>query len=237
LIDQLFTELSVPFFWLSLGKIIWIDMLLSGDNALVIAMACRALPKRQRVAGIILGAGAAVAMRIAFTGVIAELMAMPYLKLIGGLLLMFVAIKLLAQDDDDGAERDPAGSLFAAIRMVVIADIVMSLDNMIAVAAAANGSIMLLAIGLMISIPLVVTGATLIVALLNRFPFLIGAGAGLLGWISGEVIVSDQFVIDHFPLHAPSHEDQLFVAIVCTALVLCIGYAWKEHRRSHHEVA
>src|SRR5436309_3883686 len=179
-----------PAFWLAVGKIIWINVLLSGDNALVIALACRGLHPRQRLWGMILGAAAAVVLRIIFTGIVATLMALPYLKLIGGLALIVIAAKLLVPEDEDD-DVQSASHLWAAVQIVVVADIVMSLDNVIAVAAAANGSVPLLVLGLAISIPLIVAGAALIMAVLNRLPILVWAGAALLGWIAGEVIATD----------------------------------------------
>src|SRR5258708_35977571 len=180
-----------PAFWVAVGKIIWINVLLSGDNALVIALACRGLQPRQRFWGMILGAGAAVVLRIIFTGVEAALMALPYLKLIGGLALLVIAAKLLVPDEEGEDGVKSASHLWAAVQIVVVADIVMSLDNVIAVAAAANGSVPLLILGLAISIPLIVAGAALIMALLNRLPILVWAGVALLGWIAGDVIATD----------------------------------------------
>jgi YjbE family integral membrane protein len=178
-------------YWLAVLKIIWIDVLLSGDNALVIALACRSLPPRQRVWGMALGAGAAVLLRIIFAGLITTLMTVPYLKLAGGLALLVIAAKLLAPEKDSEDEVGAASSLFQAVRLIVAADVVMSLDNVIAIAAAADGSIALLVFGLMVSIPLIVTGAALIMAVLDRLPVLVWAGAGLLGWIAGHVIATD----------------------------------------------
>jgi YjbE family integral membrane protein len=187
-------EVVEPTFWVAVGKIIWINILLSGDNALVIAMACRGLRPRHRAWGMVLGAGAAVVLRIIFTGVVATLMELPYLKLVGGLALLVIAAKLLVPDNESEDDVDTASHLLAAIQIVVIADIVMSLDNVIAVAAAANGSVPLLILGLAISIPLIVAGAALIMALLTRLPILVWAGAALLGWIAGEVIATDPAV-------------------------------------------
>src|SRR5712672_4703289 len=161
-----------PAFWVAVGKIIWINVLLSGDNALVIALACRGLAPRQRLWGMIFGAGAAVILRIIFTGIVASLMELPYLKLVGGLALIVIAAKLLVPEEADEDSVKSASHLWAAIQIVVVADIVMSLDNVIAVAAAANGSVPLLVLGLAISIPLIVAGAALIMALLTRLPIL-----------------------------------------------------------------
>ncbi|MGY3292246.1 YjbE family integral membrane protein [Bradyrhizobium sp. LM3.6] len=188
---QFRNEMAEPTFWVAVGKIIWINILLSGDNALVIALACRGLKPRHRLWGMIFGAGAAVLLRIIFTGIVASLMELPYLKLVGGLALIVIAAKLLVpeQEDEDGVES--ASHLWQAVQIVVVADIVMSLDNVIAVAAAANGSVPLLVLGLAISVPLIVAGAALIMALLTKLPVLVWAGAALLGWIAGEVIATE----------------------------------------------
>jgi YjbE family integral membrane protein len=188
------TEMQQPAFWVAVGKIIWINVLLSGDNALVIALACRGLAPQQRLWGMVFGAAAAVILRIIFTGIVATLMALPYLKLVGGLALLVIAAKLLVPEEEDEEGVKSASHLWAAIQIVVVADIVMSLDNVIAVAAAANGSVPLLVLGLAISIPLIVAGAALIMALLTRLPILVWAGAALLGWIAGEVIATDPAV-------------------------------------------
>src|SRR6202140_1953081 len=182
-----------PAFWVAVGKIIWINVLLSGDNALVIAMACRGLRGRHRMWGMVIGAGIAVVLLIAFTGIVATLLSLPYLKLVGGIALFVIAAKLLVPEE--GGDDVAAGtSLWHAIRIVVIADIVMSLDNVIAVAAAANGQLSLLILGLAVSIPMIVAGAALIMLVLDRFPILVWLGATLLGWIAGDVIETDPAV-------------------------------------------
>jgi YjbE family integral membrane protein len=186
-------DMQSPAFWLAVGKIIWINVLLSGDNALVIAMACRGLVGRQRLWGMVIGAGIAVVLLILFTGIVARLMVLPYLKLVGGIALLVIAAKLLVPEDE-GDDVTAGTSLWHAIRIVVIADIVMSLDNVIAVAAAANGQISLLILGLAISIPMIIAGAALIMMVLDRFPILVWLGATLLGWIAGEVIATDPAV-------------------------------------------
>jgi YjbE family integral membrane protein len=190
---QIKTDMQTPAFWLALGKIIWINVLLSGDNALVIAMACRGLHGRHRLWGMIIGAGIAVILLIVFTGVVATLMALPYLKLVGGIALIVIAAKLLVPEDEDD-EIAAGTTLWHAIRIVVIADIIMSLDNVIAVAAAANGQLPLLVLGLAVSIPMIIAGAALIMLVLDRFPVLVWFGAVLLGWIAGDVIESDPAV-------------------------------------------
>src|SRR6202023_601333 len=187
---QIQIDMQTPAFWLAVGKIIWINVLLSGDNALVIAMACRGLAGRQRLWGMVIGAGIAVVLLISFTGIVAKLMVLPYLKLVGGLALLAIAAKLLVPEDE-GDDVTAGTSLWHAIRIVVIADIVMSLDNVIAVAAAANGQLSLLILGLAVSIPMIIAGAALIMLVLDRFPVLVWLGAMLLGWIAGDVIASD----------------------------------------------
>jgi YjbE family integral membrane protein len=165
--SEIHTDIHRPAFWLAIGKIIWINVLLSGDNALVIAMACRGLHGRHRLWGMVIGAGIAVVLLIAFTGIVAELMVLPYLKLAGGLALLVIAAKLLVPEDED--EEIAAGTtLWHAVRIVVIADIIMSLDNVIAVAAAANGQLSLLILGLAVSIPMIIAGAALIMLVLDR---------------------------------------------------------------------
>jgi YjbE family integral membrane protein len=177
-------------FWLALLQIIGINIILSGDNAVVIALACRNLPPKQQKWGIILGAGAAVVLRVIFTIFIVYLMTVPYLKFIGGLLLFWIGYKLLMPQDDHG-EVDAGSNLMAAVRIVLIADAVMSLDNVLAVAAAAKGSLLLLVVGLVISVPLVVYGATLLITLINRWPVIIPGGAALIGYIGAEVMITD----------------------------------------------
>jgi YjbE family integral membrane protein len=249
---QFNAEMQQPAFWLAVGKIIWINVLLSGDNARVIALACRGLQPQQRLWGMIFGAGAAVVLRIIFTGIVATLMALPYLKLVGGLALIVIAAKLLVPEDEDG-DVQSASHLWAAVQIVVVADIVMSLDNVIAVAAAANGSVPLLVLGLAISVPLIVAGAALIMALLSRLPILVWAGAALLGWIAGDVIATDPAVSP--ALHrlfdgptgagldslfarlgaAPGHGGEIVCALIGVIVVLVAGMWWRKRRLRHAE--
>ncbi|MBK5959959.1 hypothetical protein CCR97_17370 [Rhodoplanes elegans] len=227
-------EMAAPSFWVAVGKIIWINILLSGDNAVVIAMACRSLPPKQRFWGMILGAGVAVGLRILFTIIIASLMTMPYLKIAGGLALFYIACKLLVPDDSHG-EVEAADHLWRAVRMVAIADIVMSLDNVIAIAAAAGGSLLLLVFGLAVSVPLIIAGAALIMGLLDRFPILIWAGAALLGWITGEVLATDPAVepllVARFGTEG-AHQVELAAAAVCAVLVLVVGGLWRRSKQA-----
>jgi YjbE family integral membrane protein len=254
---QFKTDMQTPSFWLAVGKIIWINVLLSGDNALVIALACRGLHPRQRVWGMVIGAGIAVVLLILFTGIVATLMVLPYLKLIGGLALLAIAAKLLVPEDggDDVAEGT---SLWHAVRIVVIADIVMSLDNVIAVAAAANGQLPLLVLGLAVSIPMIIAGAALIMMILDRMPILVWLGAALLGWIGGDVIATDPAIapqlrklldgdvslnidttssmfgfVKHLKLDGEI--DELVLAVLGATIVLVVGSIWR--RRKLQEIA
>jgi len=180
-----------PDFWIGLLKIIWINIILSGDNAVVIALAARSLPEHQQKKAILFGSGAAVVLRIVLTVVAAKLLALSYLQIIGGLLLLWIGTQLLGGEDDSDDGHGQNHGLWVAIRTILIADLVMSLDNVIAVAAAAKGSMMLLILGLAISIPLVVFGSKLMIKLMDRFPIIITLGAALIGWVGGETIVSD----------------------------------------------
>src|ERR1039458_5889049 len=176
-------------------EIIWIDLILSGDNAIVIALACRALPARQRTYGIALVSGAAVALRIIFTFIFVEILALPFVRLAGGLLLLWIAIKLAVEGE--GEEKlAPAKSIWAAIRTIVVADALMSLDNVVAVAAAAKGSLLLVAFGTLLTVPLIIFGSTLLINLFARYPILVWAGAALLGFIGGQLIGNEPFVAD-----------------------------------------
>ena len=177
-------------FWIGLGKIIWVNLLLSGDNAVVIALAARSLPPQQQKMAVFWGAGAAVIMRIVLTIFAVALLTLPWLKIVGGLLLLWIGVKLLVPEEggDDIASSD---NLFQAIKTILIADLVMSLDNVIAVAAAAGGSLLLLILGLAISIPLVIFGATLLLKVMERYPVIITIGAGLIGWVAGEMLITD----------------------------------------------
>jgi YjbE family integral membrane protein len=217
---QLQTDVQKPAFWLSVGKIIWINVLLSGDNALVIAMACRGLHGRHRFWGMVIGAGVAVILLIAFTGIVATLMSLPYLKLVGGIALLVIAAKLLVPEDEND-EIAAGTTLWHAVRIVVIADIIMSLDNVIAVAAAANGQISLLALGLAISIPMIIAGAALIMLVLDRFPLLVWFGAMLLGWIAGDVIASDP--VDQSFLHQVL-DGQMVFSIDATSAIFGVSH-------------
>jgi YjbE family integral membrane protein len=176
-------------------QIIWIDLLLSGDNAVVIALACRSLPEKQRKIGMILGAGTAIGLRIIFAMMITFLLAIPYLKLVGGLLLLWIGVKLAMGEDEEGHAVESSDNLWKAVRTIAIADAVMSLDNVVAIAAAAGGNVWLFVFGLLLSIPLIVFGSQLLTKLIDRYPIIIWLGAALLGWIAGAMMVDDNVII------------------------------------------
>lgn len=180
-----------PQFWIGLGQIIVVNIILSGDNAVVIALAARSLPEAQRKLAVVWGSIAAIAMRVVLTIVAVELLRLPYLKAVGSVLLFWIALQLLLPEDEDGHGLESHDNLMAAIRTILLADLVMSLDNVIAVAAAAKGNNVLLILGLGISIPLVIFGSTLILRLMDRFPSIVTLGAALLGYVSGEMLVTD----------------------------------------------
>jgi len=214
--------LDQPSFWLAVLQIIWVNVLLSGDNAVVIALACRALPAGTRGLGIALGAAVAVILRILFTGIVATLLALPWLKFVGGLALLYIAIDLLQQDDGDEAKVKAHGSLWRAVGTVAIADIVMSLDNVVAIAAIAQGNWWLLSFGLTISIPLIIVGAALITAIFKRWPILVWGGGALLGWIAGELMITDPAIVQHLGEVAAQRYD-LWCAAAGALLVVAVG--------------
>ena len=225
-------QLGYTAFWLAVGQIIFINALLSGDNAIVIAMACRGLPQPQRRWGLVIGAGLAALLRILFTVVLASLMMLPYLKLIGGAGLLYISAKLIVTEEPDRNELEAAAHLWRAVAVVVIADIVMSFDNVVAIAAIARGDYLLLVIGLVISIPLLIAGAALIATLLDRFPVLIWLGAALLGWIAGETMATDPAVVSRLaPLgEAALRQVEFAGAAASAAFAIAAGGLWQRLR-------
>jgi YjbE family integral membrane protein len=222
-------EFHTAAFWLAVLQIVFADLLLSGDNAVIIALACRGLPEHQRRWGIILGAGVAVLLRVVFVGVIARLMLLPYLHLVGGVALLVIAAKLIVPDEPDQTEIQAVSHLLRAVMIIAVADIVMSLDNVIAIAALAQGNLLLLIIGLAVSIPLIMVGAALISALLDRFPILIWAGAALLGWVAGGVIATDPAVTKYLAAafgDTIAHQAELAAASAATFLAVAAGGLW-----------
>jgi YjbE family integral membrane protein len=196
-------EFASPQFWVAALEIIVINILLSGDNAVVIALACRNLPQKQRRMGIFWGVIGAVVLRVVLTFFAVQLLQLPYLQIVGGALLLWIGIKLIAEDDGDEHEIHASDRLVSAVKTVIVADLVMSVDNVIGVAGAAKGSLPLLVFGLVVSIPLVVVGSQLIMKLLERFQWLVIAGGGLLGYIAGEIATEDTAVKPWITAHAP----------------------------------
>lgn len=183
--------LLAPAFWAALGSIILANVLLSGDNAVVIAMAARGLPASQQKKAIVLGSAAAIVMRIVLTLIAVKLLGLPYLKLLGGLALLFIGANLMSEEEEHHDPHAKPIGIATAVRTILVADLVMSLDNVLAVAAAAQGNTVLLVVGLAVSIPLIVFGSTLILKVMERFPLIIVAGAALLGWLAGEMMLTD----------------------------------------------
>jgi YjbE family integral membrane protein len=178
-------------FWIGLLQIVWINIILSGDNAVVIALAARSLPPQLQGKAVFLGSGAAVVLRVLLTVVAAKLLALPYLQVIGGLLLLWIGVQLMADEEDALQDELHSNGLWTAVRTILVADLVMSLDNVIAVAAAAKGNMVLLILGLGLSIPLVIFGSTLMIQLMRRYPIIVTLGAALIGWVGGETVASD----------------------------------------------
>lgn len=223
-------------FWLAIGQIIWINILLSGDNAVVIAMACRSLSEKQRMWGMVLGAGVAVLLRILFTGIVTTLMNMPFLKAIGAVALLYIAIDLIKPKSEDGDDHVAgADTLFRAMMTIAVADVVMSLDNVVAIAAVAKGSWLLLLIGLGISIPMIVAGSAIIMAMLDRFPLLVWAGAALLGWIAGDLFLNDVGVMGQIGADV-AHKYEMLSAAGGAAFVVAVGL-WLNYGRRKTEMA
>jgi len=244
-VETLLADLFSPAFWVAAGKIIGINIILSGDNAVVIALACRMLPARERFWGMVLGAGVAVGLRIVFTLVVAQAMEYPYLKLIGGVLLLWVAVKLVVPEEDHGEGKvTAADNLWRAVRIVAIADIVMSLDNVIAIAAAAESAAaavdlahassikaILIVFGLTTSVPLIIAGSALLMSLLDRYPILVWAGAALLGWVAGDIMVKDN-ALDAVLSAEALHMLHFWAAAAGAVFVVGLGW-WL--RQKHHK--
>ena len=224
-----------PAFWSGLAQIILVNIVLSGDNALVIALACRNLEKRHQKPAILIGSAGAIILRIIFVMIVDQLLKIGYLKLIGGLLLLWIGIKLVQGEEEGGDGVKAAGSLWSAIRTIIIADAVMSLDNAIAIAAAAHGNTVLIILGLLISIPLIIFGATLIMLLLNRFPLIVIAGGALLGYIAGEVLATDPAYAERLAAALPNAK--MIFEIGGAVITVAIGYLlqYRARQRAHAE--
>ncbi len=226
--------LSSPEFWLALGQIIIIDILLGGDNAVVIALACRQLPPAQRKKGIIYGTAGAIILRVILIAFAMTLLALPFLKFVGALLLVWIGVKLLAPDEEGHGNVEGSDKLFAAIKTIIVADLVMSVDNVIAIAGAAQNTedhaMLLVVLGLLISIPIIVWGSQLVIKLMERFPVVITLGGMLLGWIAGGMLVSDPALANpdkwEWMLKLPQTDVYKYGASVAGALiVLFVGKA------------
>jgi YjbE family integral membrane protein len=224
--------ITTPEFWLALLQIILINIVLSGDNAVVIALASRSLPPAQQKKAIIFGSAGAVVLRIVLTFFAVYLLSLPYLKLAGAALLVWIGVNLLKGDDDE-AELEGHSNLASAIKTIIIADLVMSLDNVIGVAAAAKGNVVLLVVGLGISIPLIIYGSTLILKLMTRFPVIVTIGAGLLGWVAGEMAFSDPAIKGWAEAN---HSYHLVLPIVGALTVIAVG-KWLQGRSSGEAAA
>ncbi len=224
-------------FWIALLQIIWVNILLSGDNAVVIALAARSLPVEQQRRAIVIGSGAAIVMRIVLTLVASQLLALPWLKFVGSILLVYIGVSLLLPEGEEKEIGQKNHGMFVAIRTILIADLVMSLDNVVAVAAAAMGDTLLLVLGLAISIPLVIFGSTLLLKVIERFPLIVWIGAALLGFIAGELLVDDPALhnavmrFDNM-VGMSHHQTALAAGAVGAVLVLIIGKLFLMRRKA-----
>jgi YjbE family integral membrane protein len=239
---DMFTD---PAFWIAVGQIIMIDILLGGDNAVVIALACRKLPPAQRLKGIIWGTAGAIILRVVLIFFALTLLSIPFLKVVGALLLLWIGVKLLVPDEDGHGDVAASDKLWAAVKTIIVADLVMSVDNVIAIAGAAQGSgehqMVLVVFGLLVSIPIIVWGSQLVIKLMDRFPVIITAGGMLLGWIAGTMAVTDPAIVGYMPLASAPVEGQLpdvvagvrySAGVAGALLVLAIGMLVKRQRAS-----
>ena len=220
-------DLSSAAFWSAFGSIMLANIVLSGDNAVVIAMAARTLQPEQQKKAIFWGSAAAIVMRIVLTIVAIQLLTLPFLKIIGAVLLVYIGVDLLKGGGDDEGHGKEINGMGAAIRTILVADLVMSLDNVLAVAAAAKGNIPLLVLGLLVSIPLIVFGATLLTKVMERFPIIITIGAALLGFLAGEMLLTDPAMTQQFG--KISEQNVLFAGILGAVLVVILG-TWLQKR-------
>ncbi|NDE45217.1 MAG: TerC family protein [Betaproteobacteria bacterium] len=218
--------ISTSAFWVALAQIMVVNIMLSGDNAVVIALASRSLPPKQQKMAILFGSGAAILLRIVLTFFAVMLMELPYLKLVGGLALLWIAASMLNADQGEG-EFESHASLWAAVRTILVADFIMSLDNVIGVAAAAKGNYVLLIIGLALSIPLIIYGSQIILKLMERFPMIILGGAALLGWVAGDMIIADRVLEPYIASH--STLAHWLAPALCAVAVVVVG-KWLDKR-------
>ena len=236
--------LQDPAFWLAVGQIILIDILLGGDNAIVIALACRGLPEHQRRQGIFWGTMGAIVIRITLIGVALTLLAIPFLKLLGAALLLWIGVKLLTEEDDDH-DVDASEKLWGAVKTIVLADLVMSVDNVIGVTAAAEAGggdhkLILVIFGLLVSIPVVVWGSTFVIRLMDRFPWVITLGGMLMGWIAGTMAVTDPGLLEYLPFMSNEH-GKVFAGLYygaggVGAVSVVVAAKWVHKHRSKQEM-
>jgi YjbE family integral membrane protein len=229
-------EFTSAAFWAALGSIIWVNIILSGDNAVVIALAARSLPPKQQKMAIFWGSAAAIVMRVVLTIIAVEMLKWPYLKIVGAILLVYIGVSLMLEDDDGhGGVGEDKGNIWTAIRTILIADLVMSLDNVLAVAAAAKGEVVLLVIGLALSIPLIIFGSQLLLKVMERFPFIITAGAALLGFLAGEMLLTDPAFVQR--VGELPHWQINVGGAVGAALVVAIGQWMRRRQRVRRAAA
>ncbi len=226
--------LGTSFFWITLGQIMMINIMLSGDNAVVIAMASRALPERQQKQAILFGSFGAIFLRVILTFFAVMLLELPWLKLVGGVLLLYIGIKMLIPDDGE-AQLDAHSKLWGAIKTIIVADFIMSLDNVLGVAAAAKGNVVLLVLGLAISIPLIIYGSTFLLKLMNRYPIIITIGGGILGWVAGEMAVTDPVLLSWVDANAHWMHDAMPAA--GAVLVVAVGKLIASHKEKGRQAA
>ncbi|MEY2618248.1 MAG: hypothetical protein RL522_1250 [Pseudomonadota bacterium] len=224
--------LTTASFWIAVGQIILIDILLGGDNAVVIALACRGLPPKQRRLGIIYGTAGAIGLRVILIAFALALLTVPYLKLVGAVLLLWIGVKLLApQEEEDHGNISASDKLWGAVKTVIVADLVMSVDNVLAIAGAAESAgahqLPLVIFGLLVSIPIIVAGSQIVLRLMDRFPWIITAGGMLLGWIAGQMAYTDPAVKPYLP---DMKAWEYAAAAAGALIVLLIGKVL--HRRS-----
>lgn len=229
-------DLGNPQFWVAVLQIVAIDIVLGGDNAVVIGLACRRLPERQRKLGILWGMAGAVGLRVVLILFAVTLLAVPYLKLVGAALLLWIGVKLLLPEGDEGGHNIEAGAtLVAAIKTIIVADAVMSLDNVIAIAGAAGDSKVLIIFGLLLSIPIIMLGSQLVIKLMDRFPIVIVAGGALLGWIAGGMVVSDVAVEGWFKANLPAAK--WIGPVIGACIVVAVGKWLAAKAEAKREVA
>lgn len=234
-------EFFTALHWGAIAQIILIDILLGGDNAVVIALACRNLPRHLRMQGILWGTGGAIALRVLLIAFALVLLGIPFLKVVGCVLLLWIGVRLLAPDEDEHGNIVGGTSVMSAIRTIIVADFAMSLDNVIAIAGAAQNAhidhqLYYVIFGLCVSVPIIVWGSTLVLKLIDRFPVVVTLGAGLLGWIAGGMLATDVFVVER--LGPPEPAAKLAAEATGAIFVVVIGkWQSRRQRRRHGDLA